>query len=393
MVHELSGISSFSFDLKALVAASNSKMTSTITKPSTIYLFLILSYLSNINDYNVNIKTLGYNNASAFNANNILRERQSMIKKLYTSVQSLKAKNKKYWSFVYKINKVLVNILFPIYIRIRLVNGVDENSDVVISLTTYPARVKTVWVTIASLLNQTYKPAKVLLYLSKEQFVAGFEDLPSNLKQLQSKGLEIVFVEDDLKPHKKYFYAFKDYRDKLVMTADDDIFYPENAVENLVSASKNNPGAVICCRSHKIKLENNNGEKIFAPYNTWENNFTDGPDMLSLAVGCNGVMYRPALFDEEIFNTDNMRQTALFTDDLWLKTMEITNNIKTYNCSAEPLVYFNNIFTMSTGLWHVNTDEGENRNDSSWKKLMELYPEVRAKLINEEASDGEYSEQ
>ena len=299
-----------------------------------------------------------------------------MIKKCYTSVQFMKKKGMKIWSIAYKINKIFVNIFYPVMASFDKKIGVDENSNVIVSLTTYPARIKIVWTTIASLLNQTYKPAKVILYLSREQFINEFEDLPKRLINLQRRGLEIRFVDGDLKPHKKYYYSFKDYQDKYVITADDDIFYPENMIEELVSASEKYPAAVVCTRSHKIRIIDINGNKGFAPYNSWTNNTTEEPDLLSLAVGCNGVLYRPILFDEEVFNVDSINKNSLYTDDLWLKAMEIRNGIKTYNCSKEPLVYFDNIFTSGTGLWHVNADGDKNRNDEAWSKLVDAYPRL-----------------
>mgnify|MGYP002624028435 CR=1 FL=1 len=225
-----------------------------------------------------------------------------MIRKLYTIVQSLKMQNNKCWSVLYKINKIIINLIYPITAKFNKRIGIDKDSKVIVSLTTHPTRIKTVWITIASLLSQTYKPAKVLLYLSNEQFSSGFNDLPKNLLRLQKRGLDIVLVDDDLKPHKKYFYSFKDYKDKLVITTDDDIFYPENMIEELVRASEKYPDAVICSRSHRIQLVDSDGNKQFAPYSTWNNNTTQEPEMLTLAVGCNGILYRPGLFDDELFN-------------------------------------------------------------------------------------------
>ncbi|MBQ2886366.1 MAG: hypothetical protein IJE43_21810 [Alphaproteobacteria bacterium] len=44
------------------------------------------------------------------------------------------------------------------------------NMKVIVSLTSYPARINIVHKTIESLLNQTYKADKVILYLAYEQF-------------------------------------------------------------------------------------------------------------------------------------------------------------------------------------------------------------------------------
>lgn len=306
---------------------------------------------------------------------------KSMINKLYGDAQRLKAKGNSKWKYLYKINKLIVNICYPPIAYFSTKKGVDENSDVIVSLTTYPARIKSVWVTVASLLNQTYKPRKVVLYLAKEQFPNGLEELPAKLLRLQKRGLEIVFVEDDLKPHKKYYYAFSEYRNDSVITADDDIFYPENHIELLVEASKRFPDSIICARSHQIKYKDPSA-KEFAPYNSWPEILTDESDLFTMPIGCNGVLYKPARFSDELFDADKIKKYALYTDDIWLKVMELKDNIKAYNCVKEPLVYFDNIFTMNTGLWHTNTSDSNNRNDIVWNELVDLYPFIRENLSN-----------
>ena len=47
-----------------------------------------------------------------------------------------------------------------------------------------------------------------------------------NCLDQQKRGLTIRFCED-LKAHKKYYYAFKEYPDDIVITVDDDVIYPQ----------------------------------------------------------------------------------------------------------------------------------------------------------------------
>ncbi|SFN77910.1 hypothetical protein SAMN04487831_103258 [Pseudobutyrivibrio sp. UC1225] len=300
-----------------------------------------------------------------------------MINKLYSNVKKAKKNSRGYWRYLFKLNKLIVNYFYPLSQKNNTKIGIDKSSDVIVSLTTYPARINTVWVTISTLLNQTFKPAKVVLYLSKEQFPNGADELPVELLKQQSRGLEIGFVDDDLKPHKKYYYALQDYPDKMVITADDDVFYPENHIEKLVEASKKYPDAVICLRSHRITT--NDGE--FTPYNSWKEVLTDEPDFATIPIGCNGALYKRKFFDEELFDAEKIKEYALFTDDLWLKIMELKNGVKAYNCAEEPLIYFDNIFNKNTGLWHANASEDSNRNDDVWGKLIEKYTEIKELLI------------
>lgn len=299
-----------------------------------------------------------------------------MVQFFYETVKNLKRKNKQYWTYVYKIHKLVLNVLYPVYALILKKNGIDLNSKVIVSLTSYPARIDTVWITIATLLNQTRKPYKVILWLAKEQFPD--EKLPKRLVDLQKRGLEIAYCED-LMPHKKYFYTMQKYPEYFVVTADDDIFYPENHLEKLWQGYEKYPGNIICHWSHRIGFDKN---KEFLSYNDWENNGEDKPSLWNLAVGCNGVLYPPKALSEKAFDVERIKKLALHTDDLWLKCMSVLNDVKVINCNETILIYYNMLKAQKSGLWQTNTKD-ENRNDKVWSALMEEYPEVRQKLLDE----------
>ena len=292
------------------------------------------------------------------------------------TVKKLKSKNKPYWTLGYKVHKLLLNILYPVYALTLKQAGVDQNSKVIVSLTSYPARIDTVWITVSTLLNQTMKPYKVILWLAREQFPD--RKLPRKLIDLQKRGLEIAYCED-LMPHKKYYYAMQKYPECFVVTADDDIFYPENHLEKLWQGYEKYPGNIVCHWSHKIAFDQ---EQEFVPYNDWENNGEDKPSLLNLAVGCNGVLYPPKALSGKAFEIAQIKKLALHTDDLWLKCMSALNDVKVINCNETILIYYNILKAQKSGLWQTNTKD-ENRNDKVWKVLMEEYPQVKQKLLDE----------
>ena len=53
----------------------------------------------------------------------------------------------------------------------------DINSNIVVSLTTYGERTRLVHITIDTLLNQSVKPQKVILWLSENEFPNGYKAL------------------------------------------------------------------------------------------------------------------------------------------------------------------------------------------------------------------------
>lgn len=298
-----------------------------------------------------------------------------MIAYLYEMVRNLKEKNRWYWSYVYKINKLLLNLLYPFSQRGKKEFGLDESSKIIVSLTTFPARIENVWITIASLLNQTMKPRKIILWLAEEQFQD--KQLPKSLIRMQKRGLEIRYC-DDLKPHKKYYYTMQEYPDYYVITADDDIFYPENHIENLWSGHERYTKAVVCNWSHQILF---GGDGTFGKYDEWPDEHETVPSYGILAVGCNGVLYPPGALSAKVFSKEEIIKYALMTDDLWLKCMSVLAGYKTVNCSETSLIYYNILGAKKSGLWKKNTGENSN-NDKVWSQLMDLYPEVKERILN-----------
>ncbi|MBQ9991374.1 MAG: hypothetical protein IJP31_10625 [Lachnospiraceae bacterium] len=299
-----------------------------------------------------------------------------MIAFFYNMVVDLKKRGKPYWPLAYKVNKLLLNLFYPWLNWGYHKTGIDRNSPIIVSLTTYPARINTVWITVTSLLRQTMKPCKIILYLAEEQFPD--KKLPGSLDRLMEYGLEIVYVED-LKPHKKYFYVMQEYPEHYIVTADDDIFYPEDHLEKLWKGHEKYPDTIVCHWSHRIMPDE---RKNIAEYNQWEDNCEEVPCLATMAVGCNGVLYPPGCLPARAFNQKKLTELALYTDDLWLKCMEIINDYKTVNCNETILIYYNIVKTKKSGLWQKNTGQA-GRNDLVWTRLMEAFPEVKEKLLME----------
>lgn len=120
-----------------------------------------------------------------------------------------------------------------------------EEADYVVSLTTYPARVGNVWRVIEMAANQRGIQDKyaICLYLIKSEFEG--IDLPAKIKELQARGLTVKFNEENLKCHNKYFYAFKDYPEKTIITIDDDLQYNHHSISGLIKKNKEYPKCIL----------------------------------------------------------------------------------------------------------------------------------------------------
>lgn len=107
---------------------------------------------------------------------------------------------------------------------------------------------------IYSLLSQSLKPDEVILWLASEQFPNGEKDIPENVLKLKDKGLTIKWCEN-LYSYKKLIPAYREFKNAILITTDDDIFYPPKWLETLYKSYLTHPNAVICHRAHRIKLD------------------------------------------------------------------------------------------------------------------------------------------
>lgn len=135
-----------------------------------------------------------------------------------------------------------------------------------VSLTSFPARISIVPQVIRSIINQSVKPDRILLWLSRDQFPMEEADLPAELTTLKENGLEIMWC-DDIRPHKKYFYTMQKYPHDITITVDDDVVYKENVIETLLKSYERFPFAVSCLRAHQITLS---GDGNLNGYRLWK---------------------------------------------------------------------------------------------------------------------------
>jgi len=293
-----------------------------------------------------------------------------MIKKLYRILY--KKKLKKSYLFFYRSIKLFLNIYYPIYCRLNnTYKYTKKEKNVIVSLTSFPARIDSLWITIETLLRQSNRPEKIILWLAKSQFES-VSKLPKRLLIQREQGLEIKFC-DDLMSHKKYYYTMKNYPEAVVITVDDDTFYPENLVENLIYTHKRYPGKICCNIGHIMVIENGN----ILPYQKWISE-ADGYDLPSdylVPIGCEGVLYPPGCLNENVFNKSQIKQLCPLADDLWLKAMATLNGVKAVKTCSTSITYANLISAKKDSLNKINSEH--NMNDKQLINILDYYPELK----------------
>ena len=197
-----------------------------------------------------------------------------------------------------------------------------------------------------------------------------FED---DRRAVEEYGVEFRFTADDLRPHKKYFYAMREFPEACVITVDDDLVYSEDMIASLMKYHKKYPDAVCARRVHQMAFDEENHLK---PYQEWEYEYrVEGePSHMLFATGGGGTLYPPGCLPEDAFDIRNIKRFCQNADDIWLKVMELLAHKK--------VVWVKNKYVMPLEIAHsqglaLNTGNVlEGHNDMYLERLMEVWADI-----------------
>ena len=218
-------------------------------------------------------------------------------------------------------------------------NQAPRNPRIIVSMTSFPQRMVDVHYAIFSLLNQTLKPDEIILWLGRDEFPNRESDLPKTLLNLCQYGLCIKWCRD-VKSYTKLVPALQEYPNDIIITVDDDIYYPNYLVEKLYSSYKNHPNMIHCMRAHRISFDDKNNIK---PYNDWPQEIQNVlPGFSNFPTGVGGVLYPPHCLDSDVINEKLFMKLAPHADDIWFWAMAVKNKTMINVVSSDyKLTYIN----------------------------------------------------
>lgn len=187
----------------------------------------------------------------------------------------------------------------------------------IVSLTTIESRLNKVHTTLRSVMNQSIKPEKIILWINENDR----NKIPKKVKILTGDLLEIKFTHHK-SSHKKLLPTLELFPDKVIVTCDDDLIYEKKWLEKLYNTHKKYPNDIICNKARQIAVDKNNKA---LDYKFWrytnQNNFRK-----NLAIGEGGILYPPKSLHPQITDYDLALKLAPKNDDLWFKAMALRNN-------------------------------------------------------------------
>lgn len=252
---------------------------------------------------------------------------------------------------------------------------------IIISLTSFPQRMHDIHYTIYSLLNQSLKPDAVVLWLAEEQFPNKEQDIPQSVLNLRGNGLTIKWCQD-LRSYKKLIPSLKEYPNDIIVTTDDDIYYPPTWLELLYTSYLRNPHTIHCHRGHKIRFDKYGN---VLPYKKWKHRIShDFASFHNFFTGAGGVLYPPHCLHSDVSNIKLFQTLAPNADDIWFWAMAVINDtpINIVENNLKNLIYVNPErelkLTSEFTLAMVNTANGQN--DQQLKQVIGYYPKLKTNL-------------
>lgn len=268
---------------------------------------------------------------------------------------------------------VILGYVYKFFVDIRLL-GIPElkssNCDIVVSLTSYGRRVadSVVYYTLVSLLRQKLQPQRLILWLADDEW--SDEKLPSKIKKLRQKGVEIRYCKD-IRSFKKLIPTLSLCPNNNIMTVDDDIIYSRNTVELVWKEHLQNTNEIIGFRTSMPIIENG----IPSHYAEWKHVLSMEKSLLMFPIGYGGTFYPVGSLNEIVFKEDLFMKLCPLADDIWFWFCGLLNNTnkiylkkRALDMSFDALYQY---FHKGSALTHTN--RFEHANDMQFKDLFEYY--------------------
>ena len=170
--------------------------------------------------------------------------------------------------------------------------------------------------------------------------------------------------------HTKLIYTLKEYPQGIIVTADDDVFYPRNWLKPLYEAYQKEPQYIHCHRAHLMTVKPNKKLQCYKKWD-WFAQGIAGPSFLLFPTGCAGILYPPNSLNSEVFNYTVFSRICPTGDDVWFKAMSLLNGMacKKVAPAFKEFVTING--TQAKALLALNVKQ--NRNDEQIQATFEHY--------------------
>lgn len=220
----------------------------------------------------------------------------------------------------------------------------------VISLTSYPERIKSLNIVLKCLINQSVRVQEIRVYID-----AGNEEKFGILiNRYKPYGVKFISCDEALRSYTKLIPILKEVYAIPIISVDDDVLYSKTMVEELWNFHEFFPTCAIGHRGVLRPLDSS----LETTYKRWpEAKYSGNPTNSVLLTGMAGILYPPNSFHEIVLDSVMFKKLAPTADDLWFNYCLRKRGTKSFliaNKNGDP---FSIKGSQSSALWMKNVDE------------------------------------
>lgn len=260
---------------------------------------------------------------------------------------------------------------------------------VIISMTSWPKRIKFVAKAIFSLIQQNVENSKyhIVLVLATPEFPNREKDLPDDLQIMAETGIvEIIWYNKNIYSHKKLMPTLEKYPENPILVCDEDIIHPNDWLSYFIKDHEKYPNDILvggCV--YDVGFEKN------GTFNPMKKHYMDRPEFANKEIinrrpanGFGGVLYPAHTFtDKRFFDIDLLMKLSKDSDESWQYCFNIIEG-RTLRWISK---IFNHQKGEQIGAWETSMGKMRTKDkkiasyETIYKNLFEVFPEFKEKLI------------
>lgn len=264
-------------------------------------------------------------------------------------------------------------------IKALKVGGRPVTTGLIVSLTSYGERLKELKYTLFSLVTQSINPERIVVNIAEKDMA----NINQDLLVFEKFGVEYNYCED-LRSYKKLIPTLQKYPDKVIVTADDDLYFSKRWLEKLWNEHLLYPNDIICHLAYKITFNDNQ----LNPYQKWIHNakIKDYDNAIFLLGGA-GCLYPPNSLIKDVLRKDIFSDICPYADDMWFYFMAVLNKTRIRQVQQNPelnLCYTNPYreYGIIDGATLTNINVNEGQNDKQFMAILDYYCITPSKYID-----------
>lgn len=343
-------------------------------------------------ELNENLKTVYVNNANNYSSLDIdLYEKYNKLLIISPNERQLAEDFGKIFNLSIYNNILKENVVISNETKEYFLNSINNNSitndTLLVSMTSYPARIFGLYDVFLSLLYQSadISSYQCFLTLAKEEFINCEKDLPIELQRLINNGWIKLIWYHNIYSYKKLIPIIQIYPENDILIVDDDIIRTNNFIELFQKEHRLYPTDIIC-GTFMFYFDNKlNMKRLDGYIGKQSKEMNAVPNIIFQtarpANGVGGVLYpRHTFSDKRFFNETLYMNLSPTSDESWEYTFIIMQN-KTLRQTSIIIDNSVNVVKdsqkMKTSLYKTNKNKYPLINNN----LINYFPEYKIKSL------------